>query len=95
MGLHSTFSTVVDTSGLPKAHAGSSQPIDTVLSIVFAFTASIALLMIVIAGFRYIVAHGDPNAVAQARDTILYAVIGLLISMAAFSIVTFVIGNVG
>lgn len=66
-----------------------------ITGIVFGVTASIAFLMIVIAGFRYILAHGDPNATAQAKNTILYAVIGLIVSLAAFSIVTFVIKGVG
>lgn len=86
------LASVVDTSGLPN-HAPTNT-INTVLNIVFAFTASIALLMIVIGGFRYVVAHGDPNATAQAKNTILYAVIGLLITMAAYSIVTFVVKGV-
>lgn len=87
------LATVVDTSGLPN-HAPKNT-INTALSIVFAITASIALLMIVIAGFRYIVAHGDPNATAQAKNTILYAIIGLLVTMVAYSIVIFVVKGVG
>lgn len=87
----------IDTTqihGLPTPAANGSA-ISTALSIVFAVTASVALLMIVIAGFRYIIARGDSNAVAQARNTILYAVIGLLVSLAAFSIVTFVLRGIG
>lgn len=79
--------------GLPHPAANQST-ISTVLGIVFAVTASMALLMIVIAGFRYIVATGDPNATAQARNTIIYSVVGLLISLAAYSIVTFVLKGV-
>lgn len=61
------------------------------LSVVFALAASIAVLMIVIAGFRYILAHGDSNAMAQARNSIIYAVVGLVVIMAAYAIVTFVV----
>jgi hypothetical protein len=81
---------VVSCSGLPQSGANNAT-ITTILGVVFAMTASIAVLIIVIAGLRYIIARGDPKAVAQARNTITYAVVGLLISMAAFSIVTFVI----
>lgn len=87
-------STVIDTSCLPHNPASSSV-IDTILSVVFGIAASVALLVIVIGGFRYIVAHGDPQAVSQARKAILYAIIGLVVSMAAFSIVTFVVRGVG
>jgi hypothetical protein len=86
------FASVLDYSNLPKP-AATGATVTTVLGIVFGITASMALLIIVIAGFRYIVAHGDSNAVAQARNTILYAVIGLLVSMSAYAIVTFVIGG--
>ena len=82
----------IDTSPLPRA---TGDPIKTALSVVFGIVGAIALLMIVLGGFRYITAHGDSNQVAQARNTILYALIGLLVSMAAFSIVTFVAGRIG
>ncbi len=88
------LASVVDTSSLPKP-AADSGAVSTILNIVFALAASIALLIIVIAGFRYIVAHGDPSAVAQARNTILYAVIGLLITIVAYSIVAFVVKGIG
>ena len=85
---------VIDTSGLPNAQADSSK-LNTIVNTVFGVVASIAVLMIVINGFRYIVAHGDSNATAQARNGILYALIGLVVTMAAFSIVTFVVKGIG
>lgn len=83
----------IDASPLPKPAANQSA-ITTVLQIVFAIAGSVALLMIVIGGFRYILAHGDPNSVSQAKKAILYAVIGLVVCMAAYSIVIFVIKGV-
>lgn len=87
----------IDLKSLPNRGAGdpAQSALQTALSIIFAISGSVALLVIVIGGFRYILAHGDSNAVAQARNTILYAVIGLVVSLAAFSIVTFVIKGVG
>lgn len=90
--IYTIFAAIVDTSGLPKPNTANT--ITTILDIVFGLAASIALLLVVIGGFRYITAHGDPNATAQARNTVLYAVIGLLVTMAAYSIVTFVVRNV-
>lgn len=85
--------TVLDTSCLP--HPDTSNTIPNALNIVFALAASIAVLIIVVSGFRYIAAHGDPNATAQARNSIFYAVVGLLVTMTAFSIVTFVVKGIG
>lgn len=91
MNLYTIAMSVVDTSPLPKPNTNNS--ISIALNIVFSITASISLLMIVIAGFRYVTAHGDPKGVAQARNTILYSIIGLVVTMAAYSIVTFVVGG--
>jgi hypothetical protein len=79
--------------GLPQPNTANTIP--TILNIVFAMSASIALLMIVISGFRYIVAHGDPNATAAAKKGVLYAIVGLVVVMSAYSIVTFVVKGVG
>jgi hypothetical protein len=86
---------VIDTSGLPHQSGVGMDDLNKVLQIVFGLAASISLLVIVIAGFRYIVAHGDPDGVSRAKKAILYAIIGLLVSLAAFSIVTLVLRNIG
>lgn len=83
----------VDTSGLPKLSANSTSPINTVLQIVFGIMGSVALLMIVLAGFKYITAQGEPDKLNKAKDTIIYAAIGLAISLSAYTIVTTVINR--
>lgn len=93
----------LDTSSLPNSiDPNTKQPIvdapglflANVLQVVFGVTGSVALIIIVLAGFRYVIAAGDPTAVAKARMTILYAVIGLAVALAGFSIVTFVVKGV-
>jgi hypothetical protein len=82
--------TAVNTSPLPNTPATQGE-VGTALDIVFTVTGAIALLVITIGGLRYIISRGDPSATAQAKDTIMYALIGLVISIAAYSIVTFVV----
>jgi hypothetical protein len=55
--------------------------------------ASISVLMIVIGGLRYTLSGGDAAGTRGAKDTIIYAVVGLVISMTAFALVNFVIGR--
>ena len=91
------FSAVnLDTSTLPNSGAGDAPTnfLATILQLVFGVTGAIALLIIVISGFRYVIASGDPSAVAKARSTILYAVIGLAVALTGFSIVTFIVKGV-
>ena len=47
--------------------------------------------MIVIGGINYALSQGDPGKVKKAKDTILYGVIGLVVALLAFAIVTFVL----
>lgn len=89
------LASVIDTTSLPHQRAVGAVDLSSILQVVFGLAAAIALLIIVIAGFRYVVAAGDPNSVSQAKKAILYAVIGLLVSLAAFSIVTFVLRSIG
>lgn len=51
----------------------------------------VAVIMIIIAGLKYITSGGDSNNVASAKNTILYAVIGLVIVALAQVIVRFVL----
>lgn len=50
-----------------------------------------AVVVIIIGGFRYVAANGDTGAMATAKNTILYAVVGLVVAIASFAIVNFVL----
>ena len=54
----------------------------------------VALVVLVIAGLRYVSSSGDPTTMSKAKNTIIYAAIGLVVSMSAFAIVGFVLGNI-
>lgn len=78
-----------DANGNPIALNNST--VETVLKAVFGFAGGIALIMVVIGGLRYINSMGNPQNVARAKDTILYAVIGLVVCILGYAIVGFVI----
>jgi hypothetical protein len=80
-------------SGLPKS-ALDSGTLQKALTVVFSITGSIALLIITIAGFQYILSQGSPQTVAKAKNAIIYAGIGLAISILGVSIVNFVVTRV-
>ncbi|HSX32551.1 MAG TPA: hypothetical protein VLF43_04760 [Candidatus Saccharimonadales bacterium] len=82
----------VDLNALPKATADSAQ-LQRILQTVFGIFAAVALLVIVISGLRYVFSAGDPNTAGRTKNTILYATIGLIVSMLAFAIVSFVLTN--
>lgn len=64
------------------------------LEIFFGIAAAVALLIVGISAFRMVISRGNAQDVQKARDSILYAVIGLTITLSGFVIVTFVIERV-
>lgn len=77
---------------LPQVTADGSQ-VQKVLQIVFVIAGAVAVIVVVVAGLNYVISSGDPQKTAKAKDTILYALIGLAIAVLSFTIVTFVIGR--
>jgi hypothetical protein len=55
----------------------------------------IAVIMIVIGGIKYATSGGDSSGVSSAKNTILYSVIGLVVALLAWGIVTLVITYFG
>ena len=53
------------------------------------------MLVIVIAGQRYVTAGGDSAKIKQAKDMILYAVVGIVVAGLAWAIINFVAANLG
>lgn len=57
-------------------------------------TGVIAVIAIIIAGIRFATSSGDPQSVNAAKNTILYAVIGLIVIVVARGIIVFVVNNI-
>lgn len=52
----------------------------------------VAVVMIIVGGFKYTTSAGDPGAVTKAKNTLIGAIVGLVIVVLAYVIVNFVIG---
>lgn len=65
-----------------------------VINIFSLIVGIVSVIMIIIGGFRYITSGGDSSNVSSAKNTILYAIIGLIIVVLAQSIVRFILGRV-
>jgi hypothetical protein len=62
-------------------------------SIVAMIAGIAAVIIIIVSGIRFIMSSGDPAKVTQAKNTILYAVIGLIVIVMARTIIVFVINR--
>lgn len=81
-----------DIGSLPKTSVDSGA-VSGILTVVFGIFATVAVLIIVIAGLFFVLSRGNPEKAGKARNTIIYAAVGLVLSMSAFAIVEFVVGN--
>lgn len=79
-------------------NTGSTTTLDKsiadILSNIIAVCGLVAVVFIVIGGIQYMTSSGDSGKTKKAKDTILYACIGLIICALAFAIVNFVITNI-
>ena len=65
----------------------------TITNVLLFIIGAISVVMLIIGGIRYTVSGGDQNAVTGAKNTILYAIIGIVIAILAYAAVNFVIGS--
>ncbi len=62
----------------------------TVSNTLLFLVGAISVIMLIIGGIRYVVSAGDQNAVTGAKNTILYAIVGIIVAFLAFAAVNFV-----
>lgn len=80
-----------DDLNIPKREANASA-LQNILNTVFLIAGGVAVIFVVIGGLQYVLSTGDPNSTSKAKNTILYAVIGLILSLLALVIVRIVTG---
>lgn len=54
---------------------------------------AISVIMLIVGGIRYVVSGGDQGAVQSAKNTILYAIVGIIVAILAYAVVNFVTGS--
>ena len=77
--------------GCPADLFGDTGAFKQVTNTILYIVGIIAVIMLIIGGIRYVTSGGDSKKVTDAKNTVLYAIIGLVISFLAFAIVNFVI----
>ena len=68
---------------------------ETVVNTLLFIIGAVAVIMLVYGGFRYVTSAGDSSAVTSAKNTILYAVIGIVVALLAYAILDFVLAQFG
>lgn len=71
----------------------ANQVIQNGLDILYYIVGAVSVIMIIIAGLTMVTSAGNADAVKKAKNTILYAVIGIIFVLLAFTITHFIIGS--
>ena len=82
-------------SGL-KAAGGDTKDtsgtlITSVINVMLFIIGVLSVIMIVYGGILYVISAGDSGRVSKAKNTIMYAIVGLIVALLAYAIVNFVI----
>ncbi|HSX02835.1 MAG TPA: hypothetical protein VLI05_06020 [Candidatus Saccharimonadia bacterium] len=63
----------------------------TISNTLIFLVGAVAVLFLIIGGLRYVISNGDPKNVEAAKNTILYAIVGIVVAILSFAAVQFVI----
>lgn len=83
----------IDAGSMNIPTASADQVVAGVLNTVYMIGGITAVITIIIAGYLYSISDGKPDHTAAAKNTIIYALIGLIVIGSAFVITQFIIGR--
>lgn len=80
-------------AGNVKTGAVGSLPtiITNITNILLFLLGAVSVIMLVVGGFKYTTSNGNPEQIKSAKNTIMYAIVGVVIAMAAYAIVSWVV----
>ena len=68
--------------------------LQTIINVVITVLGLVAVAIVILGGVGYSTSQGDPAKATKAKNTILYGIVGLVISLLAFAIVNFVLSEI-
>lgn len=81
-------------AGTPATLFGEGSIFTTVVNIMLFIIGAICVIMLIWGGIRYTTSAGNSASVTSAKNTIMYAIIGLIIAFLAFAIVNWVLSSI-
>ncbi len=84
---------VLGGSGGKDLTGGSLNIAHTFVNLFIMVIGSVAVIMVIVGALRYTLSGGDPQATKAAKDTILYAIVGVVVAVIAYAAVQFVFSS--
>ncbi len=70
--------------------SGEESLFKKITNILLFLIGAISVIMLIVGGIRYVISGGDQNQVTGAKNTILYAIIGIVVAFLAYAAINFV-----
>ena len=80
--------------GMPANLVGADGVFTQITNTALYIIGAISVIMLIWGGLRYIISGGDSKKITDAKNTILYALLGLIIAFFAYAIVNFVLNTI-
>ncbi len=77
-------------TGLPDSTQNVSDALGNIVELLVYIIGALAIIFIIVGGLQIVTAAGSPTRVKQGRETIIYAIVGLVVAIAAYAAVTFI-----
>lgn len=87
-------------TGLNAAGANMDQGADVdgivgnVVNVFLYIVGAVAVIMVIFGGFQYMTSAGDPSKASKGRNTVVYAIVGLLLAAFAYAIINYVLDEI-
>lgn len=85
---------VCDKLSVPDSQAAVDGTVRNIINILLYVIGIISVIMIIVGGIKYTISNGDSAGITNAKNTILYAIVGLVVALMAYAIVNFVIARI-
>lgn len=91
----SAISSISPNGGTCDKSSGPSvnKLIKTAINLLSLVAGVIAIIMLIVSGLKYITSQGDSNSISSAKNSLLYAIIGLVVVVFAQILVKFVLSK--
>ncbi len=81
--------------GLPNDVGTIGDGLSNAILLLMGLVGGLALIALIYGGVQFTLSEGDPGKTKQAKNTILYAVVGIVLAASAYMLVWFITHNIG
>jgi len=79
-----------DEVGLPTSTPTVGAALAAIINILITLIGLLSVVFIVVGGIKIVVSNGDPARYKSGRDTITYAIVGIILAIGAYAIVAYI-----